>query len=102
MNELEYSKFVEWNFKIMDSKITTLLHASVGLSGEAGELLDSVKKSWVNLTELNTVNLIEELGDVLFYLTAAARELGVSLEYLRDENVRKITKRYPRNRNANE
>ncbi len=43
------------------------LHAAVGVSGEAGELLDAIKKTWIYEEPLDLENIIEECGDSLFY-----------------------------------
>ena len=43
------------------------LHMAVGVLGEMGELLDAVKKSVIYRKPLDRENLIEELGDIMFY-----------------------------------
>jgi NTP pyrophosphatase (non-canonical NTP hydrolase) len=52
-----------------------LLHMSVGVAGEAGELLEAVIDC--NSTdEVDEENLIEELGDIEFYLEGVRQEMG--------------------------
>lgn len=41
-----------------------LLHMAVGVSGEAGELLDAIKKATIYNKPLDVENMIEELGDI--------------------------------------
>jgi len=72
-----------------------LLHATLGISGEAGELLDAVKKSFIYNKELDFVNAKEELGDILWYVALACRTLGVSFDEIMQMNIDKLTKRYP-------
>lgn len=72
-----------------------LVHAAVGVSGEAGELLDAVKKHWIYGKPLDVANLIEEVGDALFYLQALATEAGFTLDDAMRQNVIKLSKRYP-------
>lgn len=72
-----------------------LLHATLGISGEAGELLDAVKKSFIYNKPLDVVNAKEELGDLLWYMALACRRLNVSFEELMQANIDKLTKRYP-------
>lgn len=72
-----------------------LLHATLGISGEAGELLDAVKKSFIYNKPLDVVNAKEELGDIMWYIALACRTLNVSLEELMQMNIDKLTKRYP-------
>jgi hypothetical protein len=45
-----------------------LMHATFGISGEAGELLDAVKKHIIYGKPLDRENVVEELGDLEFYL----------------------------------
>ena len=71
-----------------------LLHMVIGISGEAGELLDAIKKAVIYRKELDRVNVIEELGDIEFYLEGLRQELGVSREECLAANVAKLQKRY--------
>lgn len=72
-----------------------LLHASLGVAGEAGELVDAVKKSFIYNKPLDIVNIKEELGDVLWYMALACRTLDLTFEDLMQENINKLSKRYP-------
>jgi NTP pyrophosphatase (non-canonical NTP hydrolase) len=90
-----YPSFVNSMFKEFPTEIETMLHTVVGISGEAGELIDAVKKSWVYNKPLDRENLKEELGDILFYLTKLASMLGVTVAELCELNRQKLEKRYP-------
>lgn len=92
---MNYETFVNLLFKEMPTETETILHAAVGISGEAGELLDAVKKTWVYNKPLDRINLREELGDILFYLQKLASILGTTIEDLIVENRIKLTLRYP-------
>lgn len=72
-----------------------VLHATVGVSGEGGELLDAAKKAWVYGAPLDTENVKEECGDCLFYLQALLMEIGSSIEEAMEMNITKLNKRYP-------
>lgn len=72
-----------------------LLHAAIGLAGESGELIDTVKKHLIYGKELDVENAKEELGDILFFAAMAANALGVSLEEIAESNFAKLSKRYP-------
>jgi NTP pyrophosphatase (non-canonical NTP hydrolase) len=72
-----------------------LLHMAVGVSGEAGELLDAIKKHCVYQKQINMDNVIEEAGDILFYLTGLLNDLNISLEDCIKANMDKLSKRYP-------
>lgn len=72
-----------------------LWHAATGISGEAGEFLDCIKKHVVYAQPLNRENAIEELGDLEFYMEQARQQLGISREEVLAANVAKLEKRYP-------
>jgi NTP pyrophosphatase (non-canonical NTP hydrolase) len=71
-----------------------LLHMVIGISGEAGELLDAIKKSVIYRKELDRNNVVEEIGDIEFYLEGLRQELGLSREECLAANVAKLQKRY--------
>lgn len=72
-----------------------LLNSVMGLCGEAGEVIDHVKKHFCHGHELNKEHLIKELGDVAWYLAEAAHALGVTLEDVLQSNIEKLKRRYP-------
>lgn len=88
-------KHIEEGGVVILPEMYDLLHATLGISGEAGELLDAVKKSFIYNKPLDVVNAKEELGDLLWYIALACRTLNVSFEELMQMNIDKLTKRYP-------
>lgn len=70
-------------------------HAVMGAVTEAGECMDAVKKAKIYGRELDTVNLIEEAGDIMWYLAILADELGVSFEDIWERNINKLRVRFP-------
>jgi NTP pyrophosphatase (non-canonical NTP hydrolase) len=80
----------------------SILHMAVGVSGEAGELLDAIKKHAIYQKPLDFDNVREEAGDILFYLTGLLNELGLTLNECIEANVEKLSKRYPEKRYTNE
>lgn len=73
----------------------SMLHMAVGVSGEAGELLDAVKKHCVYQKSLDFENVKEEAGDILFYLTGLLNDMGITLNECIEANREKLSKRYP-------
>lgn len=71
-----------------------LLHMSIGISGEAGELLDAVKKKVIYRKPLDLENAVEELGDLEFYMEGIRQGLGVTREQCLEANFKKLSKRY--------
>ena len=80
------------------ANIERLLTSAVGMSAEAGEFTEIVKKMvfqgkpW---NEANKEHLIIELGDVMWYVAQACIALQVDFEDVIKGNVKKLEKRYP-------
>lgn len=72
-----------------------LLHAAMGLSTEANEVVDQMKKVLFYGKPLDQTNIKEELGDLMFYMAMICRELDLSFEELATINIEKLKKRYP-------
>ena len=72
-----------------------LMHAALGLSGEAGEFADCIKKHWVYGQPLDKANAAEEIGDILWYCALACNALDVQLADVAEMNIEKLRKRYP-------
>ncbi|MGE1058581.1 nucleoside triphosphate pyrophosphohydrolase family protein [Bacillus sp. GMa5/1] len=81
-------------------------NAALGLTGEAGEVADIVKKAIYHghgfqpshcpgEEDGNTYKLALELGDILYYLSIMAHELGYTLQDIAEMNIAKLAKRYP-------
>jgi NTP pyrophosphatase (non-canonical NTP hydrolase) len=91
-----YEKFVESTWlgreKAEDRELSDLFIMSTGLGGEAGEVLENLKK-YVRDGTLDVVKLKKELGDVLYYLTTIGRTFGFSLEEIMQANIDKLTNR---------
>lgn len=90
-----YPAFVRGLFAKRHEGADGLLHASLGIAGEGGEIVDAVKKHWVYGKQLDRENLIEEIGDLLFYTQALCNLLGVTMAECQVANVEKLWRRYP-------
>ncbi|MCB6990620.1 nucleoside triphosphate pyrophosphohydrolase family protein [bacterium 210820-DFI.6.38] len=67
----------------------------LGLTGEAGEVADLVKKGIFHEKGINIDHLKKELGDVLWYIAMICYSLGISLDDVMQTNVDKLIARYP-------
>lgn len=70
-------------------------HYAMGLCAEAGEVADVIDKRYFFGKPLILERLEDELGDVLWYLTALALHHGLSLESIMARNTVKLRTRYP-------
>lgn len=71
-----------------------LIHAVNGIATEAGEFADPLKKHLFYGRELDTANMTEELGDLLWYVALACDALGVDMGKVMAQNVEKLRVRY--------
>ena len=79
-----------------------LLHMAVGVSGEAGELLDAVKKAVIYNKEIDLENIIEELGDLEFYMSKIRQIVGITREEILKQNIDKLSVRYAKGKYSND
>lgn len=106
---MEYSEFVSKLCKPGDKiaeSITPekahMLHMAIGISGEAGELLDAVKKHVIYEKSLDLANAIEELGDLEFFLEGFRQSVNLLREDIINRNVEKLSVRYAKLTYSNE
>ncbi len=76
------------------------VYPTLGLSGEAGEVADKLKKTIRDdggvLTEEKKREVGKELGDVLWYVSQVASELELSLDEIAQKNLEKLLSRMDR------
>lgn len=72
-----------------------ILNGAMGLNGEAGEVIDMLKKYMFQGHQLDTEHIAKELGDCLWYLAVCAKGAGYTLDEIAQMNVSKLRKRYP-------
>lgn len=77
------------------TKENMLLNGVMGAAGEAGELVDLMKKELFQGHPFDREHYIKECGDVLYYLALVAESLGTTLEEVAIINNRKLWERYP-------
>ena len=78
-----------------------LTYTTMGLAGETGEICNKVKKIWRDHDGVVSDEMAQvlggELGDVLWYISQLATELGLSLESVARANITKLADRKERN-----
>lgn len=80
------------NFHGMDPN---LLHAALGILTESVEVLQAIAKG-SRTGEVDRVNLVEEMGDIEWYMALMYRTLRATPEQARDINIRKLALRFPK------
>ena len=73
---------------------TRLLHATMGLATEAGEIIEALYPA-LQGEEFDTVNFMEELGDVNWYQAIALDEAQLNMDDVLDKNIKKLKARFP-------
>lgn len=72
-----------------------LLWCALGLTGEAGEVAELIKKGVLHQHGIDRQKLREELGDVLWYLAGLATLLDIDFQDVANANLDKLHARYP-------
>lgn len=72
-----------------------LLNGCLGLSGEAGELNDLVKKWIFHKKPLDREHMKKEIGDVCWYIADICHSMGFNLDEIFQMNIDKLKARYP-------
>lgn len=78
-----------------DPRKLDAMHFAIGLASDAGELLDCLKKYAIYNQPINKENLIEELGDIEWFLQAIRDLFHISRERTIKANIGKLVARYP-------
>jgi NTP pyrophosphatase (non-canonical NTP hydrolase) len=77
-----------------------LAYPALGLAGEAGEVAEHAKKAIRDdagvVTEERRLAMAKELGDVLWYVSQLASELGLELDQIAHANLEKLLSRQRR------
>ena len=81
-----------------DCNIPPLITAAFGLTAEAGEFTEVVKKIILQgkpYNEENIFHMKRELGDICWYIAQACMALDTTFDEIIEMNVEKLEKRYP-------
>jgi NTP pyrophosphatase (non-canonical NTP hydrolase) len=92
MNLNEYQELASRTANEHDKE---LANYGLGITGEAGEVADIIKKHMFHGHDLDKQELLKELGDVLWYVSNIARISGLPFELVAQTNINKLKRRYP-------
>lgn len=79
----------------VDGSMDDVLHALLGIGTEAGELQDMLKKHLMYGKAFDRTNLVEECGDLLWYIAFALKTVNVTMSDCMERNIKKLQVRYP-------
>lgn len=91
----KYADGVMRTVAVLDPPVMNQYHMVMGISTEAGELLDVFKKYMAYSKDIDWVNVKEEVGDLMFYIVAFCTLNGFNLEKILEQNLSKLQVRYP-------
>lgn len=92
----EYQEFVRQTANPIELPRDRILKGVLGLTSEAGEVSGVFEKVYYQEHELDYSKAVKEMGDVIWYLTYLADQLGTNLEELIVRNMLKLRERYPK------
>ena len=95
MDVNEYQKLAMTTLNKELNKDEILLNSAMGLCGEAGEVIDILKKHLHQGHPFDKEAFINELGDIAWYLAEACQAIGCELSEILELNIDKLSKRYP-------
>ena len=95
MNFQEYKPLALRTVKSLGSDREDFMHMAAGIAGEAGEVLDIVKKTFAYGKPLDTGHLVEEIGDILWYVNGILSLLDTEMDEVLERNIAKLEARYP-------
>lgn len=90
---VRYDDFVRGLIKPQTEQLMKL-HCALGVAGEAGELADNVKRECIYGKPADRANVIEELGDIMWYVQATMNLYGILPGEVFQGNADKLSKRY--------
>ena len=73
----------------------TCSNMCMGLAGEIGEVIDIMKKHIYQGKELDITDVIEEVGDVLWYIANFCNVNNITMDECMESNIKKLRKRFP-------
>jgi NTP pyrophosphatase (non-canonical NTP hydrolase) len=91
----ESNDFDEIRKRLILERNIRLTHSVMGIANESGELMEILKKYLFYGTLADRTHLIEEYGDLLWYIALGLDSLGISITETMEKNVAKLKARYP-------
>lgn len=81
--------------RMIDQRNPEILHALMGCVTEVGEMTDQLKRHLIYGAPLDKVNLLEEAGDLQWYVALLLRTLDSTFDEIHQKNIDKLRARFP-------
>ena len=94
---MQFNEYQELARRTQNAKLACVerrLHALHGIAAEAGEINGRYQKTYQGHA-LDVDKVIDEMGDLMWFISELADVLRVSLDNIAEHNVAKLRKRYP-------
>ena len=91
----EYGPLALRTLNDLDDVKANQAHMALGITCEAGEVADVIKKHYAYGKTLDVQHLVEEVGDIMFYLNGLLAEVDVEWSEVLELNIKKLEARYP-------
>ena len=94
---MDIGEFQRRSIRTLNNELTKeeqVANMIIGMFSEGGEIGSEIKKAFYQGHELDRKHLMEELGDLMFYVVNLATLYDLSMENILDYNIEKLKKRY--------
>lgn len=95
-DKMKMNNYQEKAFTTATAESQNIYYMTMGMTGEAGEIANKVKKVMRDGKQLDLEDIKHELGDVLWYVAGLATVLGIDLEDVANSNIAKLKSRKER------
>lgn len=92
---MEFNEYQKAANRTLYGNEQVLTNCALGLAGESGQLIDLIQDYTFKGKDLDKEKMIDELGDVLWYLSQIAQLADVDFDDVAKANIETLNKRYP-------
>ena len=92
---MEFNEYQKAANRTLYCNEQVLTNCALGLAGESGQLIDLIQDYTFKGKDLDKEKMIDELGDVLWYLSQIAQWADVDFDDVAKANIETLNKRYP-------
>ena len=92
---MDFNDYQKAANRTLMGKEQVLTNCALGLTGEAGEVADLIRKYTFNNEKLDHDAIVKEMGDVLWYLSQIAEWADIPFDEVADDNINRLKQRYP-------